>query len=72
MRRVHRRQDPAARGRGKEGGSFEYFPSKAAIGVANLYESVERMAGVEPPLCDVAWGTGGGTSNSTVGLLGNI
>jgi methylenetetrahydrofolate reductase (NADPH) len=52
--------------------SFEYFPPKTASGVSNLYERAERMARVEPLFCDVTWGAGGGTSEITLELSGNI
>jgi methylenetetrahydrofolate reductase (NADPH) len=52
--------------------SFEYFPPKTPTGVANLYERAERMASSEPLFCDVTWGAGGGTSDITLELSGNI
>lgn len=52
--------------------SFEYFPPKTEAGVTNLYERAERMAKVEPLFCDVTWGAGGGTSDLTLDLSGNI
>jgi methylenetetrahydrofolate reductase (NADPH) len=57
---------------GKTFFSFEYFPPKTEAGVANLYERAERMAKVEPLFCDVTWGAGGGTSDITLDLSGNI
>jgi methylenetetrahydrofolate reductase (NADPH) len=57
---------------GKTFFSFEYFPPKTETGVANLYERAERMAKVEPLFCDVTWGAGGGTSDITLDLSGNI
>lgn len=52
--------------------SFEYFPPKTPTGVANLYERAQRMAQAEPLFCDVTWGAGGGTSELTLDLSGNI
>lgn len=57
---------------GKTFFSFEYFPPKTETGVSNLYERAERMAKVEPLFCDVTWGAGGGTSDLTLDLSGNI
>jgi methylenetetrahydrofolate reductase (NADPH) len=57
---------------GKKFFSFEYFPPKTPTGVANLYERAERMAAAEPLFCDVTWGAGGGTSDITLDLSGNI
>lgn len=57
---------------GKSFFSFEYFPPKTDTGVANLYERAERMAKAEPLFCDVTWGAGGGTSDLTLDLSGNI
>lgn len=57
---------------GKSFFSFEYFPPKTEAGVSNLYERAERMAKVEPLFCDVTWGAGGGTSDITLDLSGNI
>lgn len=57
---------------GKTFFSFEYFPPKTPSGVSNLYDRAERMASVEPLFCDVTWGAGGGTSELTLDLSGNI
>ncbi|KAJ3332664.1 hypothetical protein HDU76_013478 [Blyttiomyces sp. JEL0837] len=46
--------------------SFEYFPPKTDIGVANLYDRMERMYLLGPEFIDVTWAAGGGSSELTV------
>lgn len=48
--------------------SFEYFPPKTEIGVANLYDRIDRMAELSPSFIDVTWGAGGSTAGLTIDI----
>lgn len=51
--------------------SFEYFPPKTDLGVANLYERFDRMAQLDPMWIDVTWGAGGSTADKTLEICIN-
>ncbi|GAB5585370.1 methylenetetrahydrofolate reductase 1 [Umbelopsis nana] len=48
--------------------SFEYFPPKTEVGVANLYDRLGRMAQTQPAFISCTWGAGGATADRTIGL----
>ncbi|KAI5061339.1 hypothetical protein GOP47_0024249 [Adiantum capillus-veneris] len=48
--------------------SFEYFPPRTEEGVENLYERMDRMAGLQPLFCDITWGAGGSTADLTLDI----
>ncbi|CAO3689933.1 unnamed protein product [Umbelopsis ramanniana] len=53
---------------GKPYYSFEYFPPKTEVGVANLYDRLGRMAQTQPAFISCTWGAGGATAERTIGL----
>ncbi|KAI9206932.1 methylenetetrahydrofolate reductase-domain-containing protein [Polychytrium aggregatum] len=55
-----------AEAEGRDYWSFEYFPPKTEIGVANLYDRMERMYTLGPEFIDVTWGAGGTSSDLTM------
>nr|CAB3497720.1 unnamed protein product [Digitaria exilis] len=46
--------------------SFEYFPPKTDDGVDNLLERMDRMVAYGPTFCDITWGAGGSTADTTL------
>ncbi|KAF7731700.1 hypothetical protein EC973_008872 [Apophysomyces ossiformis] len=46
--------------------SFEYFPPKTEIGLANLFDRLARMASLEPTFVSCTWGAGGSTQERTL------
>ena len=45
--------------------SFEFFPPKSAEMEANLWESIHRLAPLEPTFVSVTYGAGGTTRERT-------
>ncbi len=52
--------------------SFEFFPPKTAVGLANLYERMDRLVALEPLWIDVTWGAGGSAASSSLDLTRNL
>jgi len=48
--------------------SLEYFPPKTDVGIANLYDRLDRMKILGPEWIDVTWGAGGSTSKLTLDI----
>ncbi|KAI8371619.1 methylenetetrahydrofolate reductase-domain-containing protein [Radiomyces spectabilis] len=48
--------------------SFEYFPPKTEVGLANLFDRVARMAQMKPAFVSCTWGAGGSTQSKTLEL----
>lgn len=52
--------------------SFEYFPPRTPQGLTNLYDRIERMAGLGPEFVDITWNAGGRTSDLTAQLIKTV
>lgn len=52
--------------------SFEYFPPRTPQGLTNLYDRIERMAGLGPDFVDITWNAGGRTSDLTAQLVKTV
>ncbi|KAG0164993.1 hypothetical protein DFQ28_009392 [Apophysomyces sp. BC1034] len=48
--------------------SFEYFPPKTELGLANLFDRLARMALLKPTFVSCTWGAGGSTLERTLEL----
>jgi methylenetetrahydrofolate reductase (NADPH) len=49
--------------------SFEFFPPKTDVGVANLERTIGDLADLEPAFVSVTYGAGGSTRQKTVSLV---
>src|SRR5689334_12157371 len=52
--------------------SFEFFPPKTDAGTANLLQTLEELAPLEPGFVSVTYGAGGSTRDRTVDLVTRI
>ncbi|ATB26701.1 methylenetetrahydrofolate reductase [NAD(P)H] [Melittangium boletus] len=52
--------------------SFEFFPPKTDAGTANLFQTLEELAPLEPGFVSVTYGAGGSTRDRTVDLVTRI
>lgn len=52
--------------------SFEFFPPKDEKSVESLFETITRLAELDPAFVSVTWGAGGGTRRLTVQLVKRI
>ena len=52
--------------------SFEFFPPKTEDGWANLRQTLEELAGLEPGFVSVTYGAGGSTRDRTIQLVAEI
>jgi len=52
--------------------SFEVFPPRTPGGVANLYDTIEELAELEPDYISVTYGAGGSTTKSTLDMVKKI
>ncbi len=52
--------------------SFEFFPPKDEAGFRMLYETIERLKGLDPAFVSVTYGAGGSTRRKTVDLVVKI
>ena len=52
--------------------SFEFFPPKTDEGAANLLQTLQDLAALEPGFVSVTYGAGGSTRDRTLGLVSEI
>ena len=52
--------------------SFEFYPPKTDAGTANLFQTLEELAPLEPGFVSVTYGAGGSTRDRTVDLVTRI
>ncbi|GAA5862151.1 hypothetical protein JCM8547_007757 [Rhodosporidiobolus lusitaniae] len=50
--------------------TFEVFPPKTSIGLANLVDRIDRMSALDPTWMHVTWGAGGSTQERSLELAG--
>ncbi|CAO3637361.1 unnamed protein product [Cunninghamella echinulata] len=48
--------------------SFEYFPPKTELGIANLFDCISRMSKWEPSFMSCTWGAGGSSQDKTLAI----
>jgi methylenetetrahydrofolate reductase (NADPH) len=52
--------------------SFELYPARTDAGIPALYETVERLAAIDPAFISVTYGAGGSTRDRSLALLRHI
>ena len=52
--------------------SFEFFPPRTDQGVESLFGTIERLKAYQPDYVSVTYGAGGGTRDTTVGIVTRI
>ncbi|MCW2940746.1 MAG: 5,10-methylenetetrahydrofolate reductase [Actinomycetia bacterium] len=52
--------------------SFEFFPPKTEQGVRNLWRTIRELEALHPSFVSVTYGAGGGTRDTTVGIVERI
>jgi methylenetetrahydrofolate reductase (NADPH) len=52
--------------------SFEFFPPKTDVGMANLFSELEALKRLNPAFCSVTYGAGGSTQSTTFGIVNRL